>query len=399
MIPKRIDEIKKEDVDSLVANEVSEGRTMDYKQALPDGTESGRKEFLADVSSFANASGGDLLYGVEEKRDLNGKPTGVPSAANGIRTNNAEAEILRLENMIRTGIEPRIHGLRCARIDGFVSGPVFLVRVPRSLVAPHMIRFGDSRFYSRTSAGKYPLDVGEIRSAFTASQSLAERIRSFRAERIARISSRDIAFNMCDTAMLVLHVVPLESMDPASQIDIAQFEYRRSPVPPLYAGSGWNSRFNPDGYATYDGDSATRKVRTYLQVFRTGIIEAVEASLFRPENGIPGIPFIAVEQELLKGVHNSTRLLQDLGLNLPFFVLITLVGVRGLVGLFGSGWAPGSPIDRDIVQLPDVTLSESGTTPDALLRPAFDALWQVMGYDKCRNYNEKGEWYDASRPR
>src|SRR6266542_2202557 len=99
MIPKEFDAIDKEDIDVLVANAVSEGRTIEYKEQLPSGTDDDRREFLADASSFANAAGGDLIYGIREKRDANGKATGLPEAAEGLAGANANAEKRRLEEM------------------------------------------------------------------------------------------------------------------------------------------------------------------------------------------------------------------------------------------------------------------------------------------------------------
>jgi schlafen family protein len=68
MIDKPIGEISVEDVEGLRINGVPESRTLEYKRELPGGTDSDRKEFLADVSSFANAVGGDLVYGVKRAK-------------------------------------------------------------------------------------------------------------------------------------------------------------------------------------------------------------------------------------------------------------------------------------------------------------------------------------------
>jgi len=64
MVPKQFGDIKKSDIDALLATGVAEGRTIEYKLTLPGNTDQDKKEFLADISSFANAAGGDLLYGV-----------------------------------------------------------------------------------------------------------------------------------------------------------------------------------------------------------------------------------------------------------------------------------------------------------------------------------------------
>jgi len=69
-----LEKISQADLQNLIDNAVAEGRTIEYKQALPGGTDSEKKEFLADVSSFANTAGGDLLFGISEDK-------GVPTAS------------------------------------------------------------------------------------------------------------------------------------------------------------------------------------------------------------------------------------------------------------------------------------------------------------------------------
>ena len=62
MIQKNFDDITKTDIDFLVANKIGEIKTLEYKGKLPSSQDSDKKEFLADVTSFANASGGDIVY-------------------------------------------------------------------------------------------------------------------------------------------------------------------------------------------------------------------------------------------------------------------------------------------------------------------------------------------------
>jgi predicted HTH transcriptional regulator len=74
MIHKRLEEIQETDLDHLVANGVPEGKTIEYKEILPGNSDGDKKEFLADVSSFANTTGGDLIFGVDEAK---GTPLGI----------------------------------------------------------------------------------------------------------------------------------------------------------------------------------------------------------------------------------------------------------------------------------------------------------------------------------
>ena len=101
---------------------------------------------------------------------------------------NVDSEILRLENIIRDGISPRIPGISTRSIEITGKPPVVLIRIPRSWAQPHMVKVGgSSKFFSRNSAGKYQLDVDEIRAAFALSETTSEQIRNFRRERLAAI--------------------------------------------------------------------------------------------------------------------------------------------------------------------------------------------------------------------
>src|SRR5271169_6660190 len=94
MIPKPIDQITEADLSDLVSTGVAERKTFDYKQQLPDMNDAGKRELLADVSSFANTAGGDIVFGVTESA---GAPTGIP----GVQIGDTDQEILRFESSIR----------------------------------------------------------------------------------------------------------------------------------------------------------------------------------------------------------------------------------------------------------------------------------------------------------
>ena len=110
MIKKRLADIEEQDIRDLIADRVREGRTLDYKQELPGNRPQDKKKFLAAVSSFANAIGGQLMYGIEEQRDADGNSTGLPEEAVGVSC-NIDQELLRLKAMIRTGIDPTLLGV------------------------------------------------------------------------------------------------------------------------------------------------------------------------------------------------------------------------------------------------------------------------------------------------
>ena len=77
MIPRAFEDIAKSDIESLISNGVAERRTLEFKRELPGNSEKDRKEFLADVTSFANAQGGDILYGIDAPKSIATTITGL----------------------------------------------------------------------------------------------------------------------------------------------------------------------------------------------------------------------------------------------------------------------------------------------------------------------------------
>lgn len=403
MINVPLKQIDKAVIEALVANEVRESRTLDYKETFPGGKDAERKEFLADVSAMANAAGGDMVFGIAERRE-DGKPTGIPESVPGLREVNLDAEKLRLENIIRDGIDPRIGGLQLWPVDGFDNGPVLVLRIPKSYLAPHMIKTGDSRFYSRNSAGKYPLDVTEIRSAFALSETMPEKIRRFRDERIGRIVGDETPVQLTPHPKTVLHLLPLSALDPTTRIDVSPLLYRSGEFPPLssYHVQGWSPRYNLDGSLVTGKSGDPAIPATYLQLFRTGAIEAAESIMLRSEREReasinPVIKAASFENNLIVALKRYLRLLELVQVEPPIVVMLSLVGVKGYQLYLPDGMTASVSqyqIDRDTLLLPESIMQNSEETADKLLQPAFDALWQCVGYERDALYRDsgKGRW-------
>ena len=216
--------------------------------------------FLKAVSALANTSGGDVLLGVEAVN-------GVAMALPGLDLDNPDGETLRLENMIRDGLEPRLPRVDIRTIEVAEHRYVVVVRVARSWIAPHRVR-KNSEFYARNAAGTYPLDVGELRTAFTMSETVASRIRNFRTDRLARIHGRESPVALSAGGCMVVHVLPLSAFTAAVEIDIAAYEAGSNRLSPM-AASGWDWRINLDGLVTYSAVAGSAS-RGYAQTFRNG---------------------------------------------------------------------------------------------------------------------------------
>ena len=173
MLPKPLNGLTFSDVAAMVAaSGLREGRTLDFKQAKVGSRDNDKKEFLADVSALANTAGGDIVFGITEAQ---GEATGAP----GIDLPDPDAEVLRLEEILRTGLEPRLPRVELRWLPEPGGKGLLVVRTPRSFLGPHRVAFqGHAHFYSRTSAGKARMDVTELRTAFLSAEGLHHSIRA-----------------------------------------------------------------------------------------------------------------------------------------------------------------------------------------------------------------------------
>lgn len=373
-----------EELEGLVARRTSEMKLLEYKAELPGGTDADRKEFLADASSFANADGGHLVFGVSTE-------AGMPTDICGIGSVDADSEILRLENILRDGLRPRVSGVASTVVSDSDGSAVLVLFVPRSWNAPHMVSYaGSSRFHSRNSAGKYPLDVDEIRSAFLRSADIVDRIRGFRDQRVGLALNDGLPLQFQERHRVMLHIVPFVSMSLGHELDMTAVESRD--LPPI-RGPGWNSRYNFDGFLTYDSDGS-QGARGYVQLFRSSIIEAVTVRLLAQVESRRIISGRAFEEEVIRSARTYLDVLVRLGIASPIVILLSLLHVEGFeMGVDQTAlFDDGSPIDRDNLILPEVVLTGPDQDVSVALRPAFDSMWNAAGWSRSLNYDDEGNW-------
>lgn len=393
-----IERITREELRSLIEDAVPEGRGIEYKRTLPGGTDADKREFLADVCSLANSGGGDLVFGVEET-------DGVASSLLGL-SGDLDAEVLRIEGIIRDGIAPRIQGI--------VSQPVplegdhhsgnrqaLVMRVPRSIGRPHVVTFKNHwKFFTRSSNGKHQMDVDEVRAAFVGSEAIAERVRAFRLERLGLLASGQAPVPLskdATPALAVLHILPLSAFDsPAPAAVDLHLARNINLLPP---GTGGTPRYNFDGIVTEGRERAG--VEAYAQLFRSGGIEGATSLPFSEyeSDGRPLIAMTALERSFIEALERYLELQRCLEVRPPTLVMLSLLGVRDYEIPAGSR-RQHRPVDRDDLLVPETLIREEpkldqtrGPTGAAgVLRGSFDAVWNACGYGSSLNYDDDGLW-------
>jgi hypothetical protein len=220
----------------------------------------------------------------------------------------------------------------------------------------------------------------EIRNDVLLSESLTDKVRQFRDGRLAKIAADETPVPFTKYPKTVMQIYPISGLDPTRQVNPKSIDSRS--LPPLGALSGWNFRFNFDGPLTFRRITDT-ECDCYLQLFRNGAIESVSSWILKASPDNKMFSMGPVEDILIKGLEYYIKMEKILEFEPPFFVMISLLGVKGYK-------ISHIEIDRDSLILPDILLEDYESEPERILRPTFDAIWQAAGIGRSMSYDEEG---------
>ncbi len=175
--------LTEESLRKFLALAIPEGLYLDYKESLSGASEKEMKrEFLKDITAFANAAGGQLLMGVKEPAE------NLPIDSQLIGLENGESLAQVLERLASSSIDPRIPGLRIVPVLLVTGRACVVVHIPPSLSRPHMVNFARYRsFYVRHSESSFPMTTHEVREAVLTSSSAEARARLFIDRRLQEV--------------------------------------------------------------------------------------------------------------------------------------------------------------------------------------------------------------------
>jgi len=387
MFAKAFDKISLADLQALVDARIPEGRRLEFKRDHYGRTDEAKREFAADISAMANALGGYLIIGVEEEN-------GIASQVVGVEERNPDALVRAVTESIRASIEPPLLAVRVRWVEIEVGRGALIIKVDRSWNAPHRVMVArDNRFFLRDENGKHPMGVNELRHAFLFAFEVEDRIRRFRTDRLRLLKANEGPLALDDTGpMLILHVVPQVAFTEGIQLHLDYYGMRIRPL----GASGYNSMYSLDGLVTYSGPEENfETIRAFSTLFRNGIVEAVSKVYVFEQHARQRLALTGVEQDVISGFNNIISELEHRSVPPPYYVMISLAGVRGLSAPTneGRGGIP-YPHRGDNVLLPEMTIDEAiaKDAPSAFLRPLFDLMWNAFGKHGSPNYDCDGKY-------
>jgi hypothetical protein len=97
------------------------------------------------------------------------------------------------------------------------------------------------------------------------------------------------------------------------------------------------------------------------------------------------VPALTIEARAIKRTERFIAALQELGISPPYYVFVTIVGVRGRALNTGSAynWSDDStPPNQGILHLPVAIVESVGDTQSVAkaFKPALDAFWNAWGF-------------------
>lgn len=392
--PERFNEANQDFLGSLINNGIEENIHLDYKEQLGNNA-----EIAKDLSSFANNDGGNIIYGM---REVNNKPTEIiPINQPNLRE--------KFDQIARNGIDPSLD-IRILPIDVDVEGnegQVFLIYIPRKYPILHQaVKRG--KYYKRTEFTSSPMSNFEIETAFNLAYNYEERINTLYQKRLNDLNSGEYHINIPGPTRMLIHMISIDALNVNESMNLEivfnNFEdYLRPPGCTL----GRNIQRNLFGLLVPCGpDPSTDNYVGYVQLYRIGMIEAINSSLLKATTQLHGKSYNKPVKKLgmwylEKNVIDSCKMylksLEKIGVGLPIYLYLSFTHMKdykiSLVPYERSFISKDSDLaKKDEILLPRIKIDSFGINFEEKLKTSFDIFWNVFNQSGSRNYDKNGRF-------
>lgn len=393
---KPLSEWTASDVQSLIDERVAEGQRLEYKRELNLDTQSQRREAAKDVSGMANASGGLLLYGVEE--DDSEEP--IPTARRPMPDGSGQA---RLEDVLDSSVSPTLN-LQTRLLDAPDGGFFLIVRIFQRTGAPHMVEsYSDHRHYVRSGIKTRPMKQEELRAAYAQVSHAEELVTGLVSSlpvmpRIARLRSvddltRPVGLSHKPWASVV--TAPFDA--PERLLSRRRMGRRDFPAEPtrayhdvhLYDGA---YRTDGQGYLFEEETGNEQELFRRLRLYRSGVCEWGRRYARDDYTSLPGRTFT---QEAYEALSYFARVYAEAGYHGRVRVWVRVDSAdHGRLQVTDADGAPreGETGHEWVGLTEDTNVDTLLDDPMPLVHHAMDTIWQGYGFDSCWLFSAEGEY-------
>ena len=380
-------DIAEADVRALLDSGLGEHEQLEYKSALYDDNDRGRKECLLDICMFANTSGGILLIGIPEQRDGDGQPTGTPDPRGviGLELANPEAVLNAYDARVMEAIEERL-SLESAAIDVGNGRRVLAIRVPNSTRKPHSARHqGHIYFPARRERQRYHLTVREIKELVMRTASRLQQ-----AEQLLDKSFLGVAL-AADVPYLMTAMIPVFSED--FLVDVRNENVRTAIM--RFSRAGGGEYINPEYSFAGIERRGEGRFNHNVTFGRSGLLIASQQVPLIPRGGEHLIGPVVIDRLLRQFVLQAPTVYEAATVSPPYVLGMMLKIRRPLIGVYaalgGYGEDHSQPIHPGDYRFPFMQVDDLSNT-DKIIRPFCDQAHQLFGKEGSPSFNREGVW-------
>jgi len=383
MLPMPLVKITEDFLLQVCAEEWPESQNLEFKATMPGTKNEDREEFRKDVSALANAHGGDLVFGISTIDDKAKTLLGCAESSDGAKR--------RLQQILETNVEPRIGGIQYHSVSMTDGKHVVVLRIPQSFIGPHRVgQVSAHRFAYRDNTKTSDMTYDQLRNAFGMRESLLQRVKDFRSERLLKIARDKAPVHLGAKPKIVVHIVPIQGLVGTINLDVVDLHNRHDVF--RLRDYSWNRRPNIDGLVRFPYD-ADGPIDRYLQIFRNGAMEVVRADQYESDKNPPAMPSSWVGNLLRDSIKAYVEAVPTVRISGPLVVFLSLID---------GGKTVLSPNDRsfarvllgeELLEIPESWVDDvTAIDLDSTSQPILDMFCQAYGEKRCELYDNNGRW-------
>lgn len=270
---KEIIDCDLEDIKVILDNpDYAENEYLDYKKSFSidvvakENRHQEQVEFRNDVCSFANANGGYLIFGIDEKKGI---PTEV--AGISIKSNSKDLFERDIRNYLQS-IKPRVPYYKIRFIDLPDEKYIVIMLIRHDFYAPyiHLEDQKNYKLYKRVGNGKTVMDYQEIKTMFTQSVSLEKEIEQGRNDRIHFFLAQENDMELTYSKFFIMHIFPETFLDYNYNKPMFVLERKGTHISPIFNFFECDTRSAP----TPEGlRFSGRGIKAECKLYNNGVAE------------------------------------------------------------------------------------------------------------------------------
>lgn len=366
---------------SFVEEKVSESNKIEFKKfSFLDGkiTPEQKEKLEKEIAAFANADGGTIYIGIDESKDkVASQVIGV-----GCGTDKFDEIQLAIQSRLLAKVHPRIYGISMQCFPLSDTDMVMTITVPKSISRPHAVNDGNKdNFYIRHSNGVTNMSLDDLRREILSSVSYQNEIKKFRQDRVGMIISNEYIRHLQDGAKLVLHIIPLWSLEFGNSVDLSALNSwtGSDPFRPM-SGGGYNTVFCADGKYAFSIPYNSNYVESSILFMRTGIVEVVDARMMNYRIELKETyQWCEIENLLNRKLADYSNLVDKFDIPKPWYISVCIANGKGYwTNSYGED---SEMLHSDYIQAVDVIWNDGQALSD-IIQPCFDSLANAFGFSK-----------------